>query len=71
MRGLGFSMTPTVIVITGTCMLRLVWVLVFPLFGGEFRQLMLVYPASWLLTDIMMWIAWRRVWRKVMLRHAT
>lgn len=68
MRGLGFSMTPTVIVITGTCMLRLVWVLVFPLFGGEFWQLMLVYPSSWLLTDVMMWIAYRRVWRKVSAR---
>lgn len=68
MRGLGFSMTPTVIVITGTCMLRLVWVLVFPLFGGEFWQLMLVYPASWLLTDVMMWIAYRRIWRKVTTR---
>lgn len=66
MRGMGRSMTPTVIVICGTCVLRVLWVLIYPVFGGEFRQLMLVYPASWILTDIMMWLAYRRVAKKVM-----
>lgn len=63
MRGMGRSMTPTVIVICGTCVLRVLWVMVYPLFGGQFWQLMFVYPASWLLTDVMMWLAYRHVVR--------
>lgn len=64
MRGLGYSMTPTLIVIFGTCVLRLVWVFVFPLLGLGFWALLAVYPASWILTDICMGIAYRRVSRK-------
>lgn len=66
MRGMGRSMTPTLIVIFGTCALRVIWVFVYPVFGGEFWQLMLVYPASWLLTDLMMWLAYKRVARKAL-----
>ena len=64
MRGLGYSMTPTLIVICGTCVLRLLWVFLFPYLGGDFRELLAVYPVSWLLTDICMFIAYRRVSRR-------
>ncbi len=66
MRGLGYSMTPTLIVICGTCVLRLLWVFLFPHLGGDFRELLAVYPASWLLTDVFMAIAYRRVSRKAL-----
>lgn len=65
MRGLGRSMTPTLIVIGGTCLLRVLWVGLFPFFGRTFADLMLVYPASWVLTDAMMWLAYRKIWKKV------
>lgn len=64
MRGLGYSMTPTLIVICGTCVLRLLWVFLFPYLGGDFRELLAVYPVSWLLTDICMFIAYRCVSRR-------
>ncbi len=64
MRGLGYSMTPTLIVICGTCVLRLLWVFLFPHLGGDFRELLMVYPVSWVLTDICMFVAFRRVSRK-------
>ncbi len=66
MRGLGYSMTPTMIVICGTCVLRLLWVFLFPSLGGDFRELLAVYPVSWILTDVCMFFAYRRVVRKAM-----
>lgn len=66
MRGLGYSMTPTLIVICGTCVLRLIWVFMFPYVGADFHQLLMVYPISWLLTDFCMAFACRRVLRKAL-----
>lgn len=71
MRGMGYSMTPTVIVIVGTCALRLLWVFLFPYIGADFRQLLLVYPASWILTDIGMAVAYRRVSRRALRNETT
>jgi len=65
MRGLGYSMTPALITIFGTCVLRLLWVWCFHGFNGEFTQLMMVYPVSWTLTDVVMAVAYRRVWRRL------
>ncbi len=50
LRGMGYSFSPTVIVLVGTCLLRIVWVfLVFPMFG-TLECLYLSYPVSWSLT---------------------
>lgn len=65
MRGMGKSMTPTVITIFGTCVLRLAWVfLVLPHYH-DFRHLMMVYPLSWVVTGIMMLVLYRIKWQKV------
>ena len=58
MRGLGYSMTPALITIFGTCVLRLLWVWCFHGFNGEFTHLMMVYPVSWTLTDVAMFVAY-------------
>lgn len=63
MRGLGRSMPPTLIVIFGTCFMRLLWVFLFPSFGHTLGQLLLIYPISWIFTDIVMAIAYGKVWR--------
>jgi len=65
MRGLGFSMTPALITIFGTCVLRLVWVWCFPSSGGSFIRLMMIYPLSWALTDVAMAVAYTRIIRKL------
>lgn len=63
MRGLGVSLTPALITIGGTCVLRLGWIFwVFPSLGS-FRSLMVVYPLSWAVTGAGMLIAWRIVAR--------
>lgn len=64
MRGMGHSMTPAIITIVGTCVLRLLWVYFFP-YQGSFGALLAVYPVSWILTDIMMYIAMRRIVRRL------
>lgn len=64
MRGMGHSLTPAIIVLTGTCALRLLWVGFFPA-GASFGALLAVYPVSWTLTNAMIWLAWRRIERRI------
>lgn len=64
MRGMGSSLTPAILTVFGTCLLRIVWVyIVSPIWHG-FDVLMLVYPISWVLTGTMVLIAYRRTVRK-------
>ncbi len=64
MRGVGYSMTPALITIFGTCVLRLVWVGFFPT-GGTFGELLAIYPLSWTVTDLIMFAAFYFVMRKL------
>ncbi len=64
MRGTGYSMTPALITIFGTCVLRLIWIGFFPA-DGTFGQLLAVYPVSWLLTDAIMYLAYKRIQKRV------
>lgn len=52
LRGMGYSMTPTILTIFGTCLLRLVWIYTVSADGGNFPLLMSVYPVSWVITGI-------------------
>lgn len=70
LRGVGHSMTPALITIFGTCVFRLVWVYFFPE-GGTFAQLLTIYPFSWLLTDIIMYVAFRRICGQLFGRQLT
>ena len=71
MRGMGWSMLPTVVTLIGCCFLRLAWVYgVFPFWSGavdpltSFGYLMDVYPASWLITGTATLIAYFHVRRR-------
>lgn len=58
MRGMGWSMTPTLITVVGSCVLRIIWVLfVFPL-SPDFATLIIVYPISWAVTGTSMLITY-------------
>ncbi len=50
LRGIGYSMTPAIITIIGTCVLRLTWIYTVCRRVRRFRMLMLVYPISWIVT---------------------
>ncbi len=52
MRGLGWSLTPMLLTVFGTCILRLLWIyLIYPLSPG-FRNLMIIYPVTWAITGL-------------------
>lgn len=54
MRGMGWSVLPTVVVIFLTCILRIVYVIwIFP-FMQTFENLMLIYPITWIATGATM-----------------
>lgn len=50
LRGIGYSMTPAIITMIGTCVLRLTWIYTVCRRVREFRMLMIVYPISWIVT---------------------
>ena len=54
MRGMGWSVLPTIVVIVGSCLLRIVYVFtLFPLVRS-FENLMLIYPVTWIVTGATM-----------------
>lgn len=58
LRGIGYSTIPAVITMTGTCLLRILWVAaVFPRFRS-LPVLYYVFPVSWVITILMMWTAY-------------
>ena len=64
LRGMGRSVTPTVLTMMGSVVFRILWLwLVMPRWH-EFWVLMLCYPVSWVLTSAGMlaalWLHWRR-----------
>ncbi len=64
MRGLGHSMTPTVLTVFGTCVLRLVWVYTVARQYPTYEVLMAVYPISWIVTGTAVWFTYYRVRKK-------
>lgn len=54
MRGMGWSILPTIITVVGSCLLRIAFVFtVFPLFYS-YDNLLLIYPISWVITGTSM-----------------
>ena len=57
LRGMGKSLTPTVLTIFGTCFIRVAWLMIVCKNWNSFKTIMLVYPISWILTGIMVCVA--------------
>lgn len=53
MRALGYSMTPMVLTVFGTCVLRLVWIYTYAMTHHTFEVLMSIYPITWVITGTM------------------
>lgn len=69
LRGQGYSMTPTVITIIGTCLVRLGWVMYIRAFGGSFADLLVIYPVSWVITGAAMLVARAIVTKKILAKN--
>lgn len=69
LRGLGHSLEPTLIAIFGTCVFRLGWIFFYCPSHSGFNHLMAVYPVSWMLTGVLMLIAYAITLRRVVAEH--
>ena len=49
-RGLGYSITPMLVSLIGSCLLRIVWILTVFQISHTQRTLYISYPLSWALT---------------------
>lgn len=59
LRGIGNSMLPAIITLVGSCGLRILWVYtVFAACSQNIWTLLIIYPISWMLTDIAMLVAY-------------
>ncbi len=65
LRGMGYSMLPSIIVLLGCCVLRIVWVYTVFAWQNDFAVLMDVYPVSWIITGAVTMIAYWIMRRKV------
>ena len=66
MRGLGRSVLPTLLMLFGTCVLRIVWVYAVCPVWKSFDTIMMVYPISWVLTGVMVCTAFAMTMNKIM-----
>lgn len=66
MRGLGHSLLPAIITVIGSCVLRLIWISTVCRVFHEFWVLIIIYPISWIITGIIMVIAYHVIKGKVM-----
>lgn len=57
MRGMGWSLTPALITVVGSCFLRIGWVFTVFNWMPEFPVLVAVYPISWTVTSVAMLVA--------------
>ena len=64
LRGIGHSASPAMLMVLGTCALRIFWVeIVFPRFH-QLGVLYLTFPISWILTTVLIWGAYFYITRK-------
>lgn len=69
MRAIGYSVTPMLITVFGTCLLRIIWRC-----SGlwqSFERLLIIYPVSWIITGILMLVAYRIISRRVYRQSTT
>jgi len=60
MRGTGESFVPTMLTLTGICLIRVFWVCVIVPMHHELRVLLMSYPLTWIITGILFIIYYRR-----------
>ena len=65
MRGFGYSNTPTILTVLGTCVLRIVWIFTVFKNDPDYGVLLDVYPVSWLITGIACLAAYAVIYKRV------
>lgn len=70
LRGMGVSMLPAIVTLIGSCLLRIVWVYTIFRMYPTYEMLLTVYPVSWLITGIIMLVAYFLIRRKLFSERA-
>ena len=65
LRGFGYSMTPTLLTVFGTCIVRIAWINTVTVKHHTFFALMMVYPFSWVITGSIVVAAYFIVLKKI------
>ena len=52
MRGMGYSILPTIVSLTGACGLRILWIVTIFAWDPTLFVLYLSYPVSWIITTV-------------------
>ena len=65
LRGLGYSLTPALLTVFGTCGLRLLWIATVCKKYTSFEALMSVYPISWAVTGLLVTSSYFLIRKKV------
>ena len=68
-RGLGYSIAPTIVSLTGACFLRIVWIYTIFQWDRTLPVLFLSYPVTWLITALAHTVCCIIVYRRIV-RHA-
>ncbi|MBQ9336834.1 MAG: MATE family efflux transporter [Lentisphaeria bacterium] len=73
MRGLGYSITPTIVSLTGACFFRIAWIIfIFPL-NPKMETLIFSYPSSWtmvtIINGILLYFVIRGMFRRQVASH--
>ena len=69
MRGMGYSVLPMIVSLTGACLFRVIWITTVFEHYRSLPILYLSYPISWSLTFIVHFICFSRVYRKLLKRN--
>ena len=69
LRGLGYSLGPTIVTLLGVCVFRVFWAwVIFPM-DPTLERLLISYPISWILVSIvngiMLYVICRKLFRNV------
>ena len=65
LRGMGYSLTPAMMSVFGTCIFRLIWAYTIPKLNQSLGALYIVYPISWIITGILVLSSYIIIRRKV------
>lgn len=58
LRGLGHSLTPALLTVLGSCVIRIIWVNTISVRYHDFHVLMACYPVTWVITGVMVVVAY-------------
>lgn len=68
LRGFGYSTVPALICVLGICGFRIGWIYTVFAKTPSFENLIVVYPISWLITSIAVFVAYRVIRKNVILK---